>query len=180
MGLGEMRVVNLLLVAALWIGSALVWPSLPGRMPRHLGADGVTTWQSTSLSSWFLLPALATLVVVLLHMLQRLARGRPGLLNIPGREQLLALPPERQAPVIARAVDMMEGTIAIMLLIFCTVQAGLWRVAHGGSAQAVLVVVLPLAVLSTPLVLGIWLPRISNELERQVREHRAAGGTVPN
>ena len=72
-----------------------------------------------------------------------------------------------------------DGTIAVMLLIFCAVQAGLWHAAHGGSSETVLVVVLPLALLSTPLVLGIWLPRITSELERQVREHRAAGGSVP-
>ena len=174
-----MRMVNLLLLAALWIGSALVWPRLPDRIPQHIAADGGITWASTSPASWFLLPGLATLVVVLLHVVQRFARQRPGLLNIPGREQLLALPAERQAPVIARAVDMMEGTIAVMLLIFCAVQAGLWHAAHGGSSETVLVVVLPLALLSTPLVLGIWLPRITNELERQVREHRAAGGSVP-
>ena len=174
-----MRLVNVLLVAALWIGSAIVWPDLPGQIPRHIGADGVTTWRSTSPWSWFLLPALATAVVILLHAMQRLTVRRPGLLNIPGKEELLALPPERQAPVIARANDMMEGTITVMLLIFGAVQAGLWHAAHGGSSQTVLVVVLPLALLSTPLVLGIWLPRIHSELERQVREHRAAGGSVP-
>jgi uncharacterized membrane protein len=174
-----MRIVNLLLVAALWIGSALAWPGLPDRIPQHIAADGAATWRATSVWSWFLLPALATVTVVLLHLVQRLTRQRPGLLNIPGKEQLLALPPERQAPVLARANEMMEGTITVMLVIFGTVQAGLWHAAHGGSTQTVLVVVLPLALLSTPLVLGIWLPRIGGELERQVRAHRAAGGSIP-
>jgi hypothetical protein len=174
-----MRTVNLLLVAALWIGSVLAWPALPERIPQHIGADGVATWRATSLWSWFLLPAIATATVILLHLVQRLTRQRPGLLNIPGREQLLALPPARQAPVLARANEMMEGTITVMLVIFGTVQAGLWYAAHGGSPQTVLVVVLPLALLSTPLVLGIWLPRINEELERQVRAHRAGGGSVP-
>lgn len=175
-----MRIVNLLLLAALWIGSAVAWPALPGRIPQHVSGNGTVTWTSATAGSWFLLPGVATLVVVLLHVVQRFTRQRPGLLNIPGREQLLALPAERQAPVIARASDMMEGTITIMLLIFCAVQGGLWHTAHGGSSETMLVVVLPLALLSTPLVLGIWLPRITNELERQVREHRAAGGSVPN
>ena len=43
-----MRIVNVLLMAALWIGSALVWPTLPGVIPQHVGADGVTTWRTTS------------------------------------------------------------------------------------------------------------------------------------
>lgn len=175
-----MRLLNLLLVAALWAGSALAWPALPGRIPQHIGADGVTTWRATSASSWFLLPALATATLLLLELMRRLVRTRPGLLNFPGREQLLALPPERQWPVTRRAMDMMDGTITIMLLIFGAVQVGLWHVAHGGSSHTMLAVVLPLALLSTPLVLGIFLPRITSELERQVKAHRADGGSVPS
>ena len=173
-----MRILNLLLVAALWIGSALAWPGLPEQVPQHIAADGVVTWRATTVWSWFLLPALATLVLGLLHVVKRATVRRPGLLNIPGREQLLALPAERQVPVIAKAHDMVEGTISIMLIIFGVVQTGLWHTAHGGSSEAVLMVVLPLAVLSTPLVLGIWLPRIHDELDKQVRAHRATGGTM--
>lgn len=173
-----MRLLNLALVAVLWIGSAVALPGLPARIPRHVGTTGIT-WTDATALSWFLLPAVATATLLLVRMMAGVIAARPRWLNIPGKERLLALPPERQAPVLRRAIDMMHGTITVTLLIFIAVQYGLWHTARGGSADTMLVLVLPLAVLSTPLVLGIWLPRVSEELERQVSEHRAAGGTVP-
>lgn len=167
------------LVVVLWIGAAVAWPALPDVIPQHIGASGEVTTTPKSIESWFFLPGLATLTLALLVGVSRVVRARPAFLNIPGREKLMALPPERQAPVLARSVELIDGTIVIMLFIFCVVQYGLWRVAHGGSSESMLVVVLPLAVLSTPLVLGIWLPRITNELDRQVQAHRAGGASIP-
>lgn len=169
-----MRLIAILLAAALWILSALAWPRLPREIPRHIDAQGSVTWTATTPGSWFMMPAIATAAVLLMALVRRAARRRPALLNIPGKEELMTLPPERQAPVLDRAIEMIDGTAVVMMLIFGAVQLGIWRAAHGGSADSVLVIVLPLAVLSTPLVLGVWLPRISNELERQVKAHRAA------
>ena len=167
------------LVLLLWVGAVLAWPGLPDPIPQRIDARGEVTTTEKSVESWFFLPGLATLTLALLIGVSRVVRARPAFLNIPGREQLMALPPERQAPVLARSVELIDGTIVIMLLIFCVVQYGLWRIAHGGSSQSMLVIVLPLAVLSTPLILGIWLPRITNELERQVQAHRTGGGSIP-
>lgn len=175
-----MRLVAFLLCAALWLGSAAAWPALPDPVPSRVSGGEIVAWADKSASSWFLLPALATALLLLVIVVTRLASRRPALLNIPGKEQLLALPPARQAPVLAEAAGLIDGSSALMMAVFGAAQYARWHVANGGSSDTVLLLVLPLAVLSTPLVLGLWLPRITNELERQVKAHRAEGGTVPS
>ncbi|MEX2572518.1 MAG: DUF1648 domain-containing protein [Gemmatimonadota bacterium] len=65
--------INLVLLGALLIGSALLWPTLPERVPGHFGASGeVTRWEPVSLTSWFLPLAIACSIVAMNYGVARL------------------------------------------------------------------------------------------------------------
>src|SRR5690606_39344895 len=96
---------NVLLLAAFLAMSAWLWPSLPEPIPVHFGLDGTPDrWGSRA--TWWLLPGLAVFLTVFLGALGRWSTSRPHLVNLPGKERLLALPPERRRPVLTRVADL--------------------------------------------------------------------------
>jgi uncharacterized membrane protein len=166
--------INLALLLSLLLGSALLWPQLPESIPLHFGADGQPTrWGRPSLLNWFGMPLIALALTALNYGLARWMVKRPSLINLPNKQQFLALPPERQAPVVERMRHMLYGLTAPLLVIFLLVQLAIYRTAHGEPSQGIIVAVLIGAIMMTPLILGVWLPPIQRELDRQLSEHRA-------
>lgn len=157
-------------LVALWAGSLAAWPELPARLPQHFDAGGeVTRWAVTSLGSWLLLPAIATALVLLATLGGGLLERFPRSINIPDREAFLALPPARRRAVIERVRELLLAVALESALVMSVVQWTIWRRAHGGDATQGLMITLGLAILSTPLLLAVFLPRIQGEVDRQRR-----------
>src|SRR5690606_18905334 len=111
------RFLNLVLLAGLLGGSALAYPRLPERMPLHFGLDGTPDrWAETSLASWFMLPLVALALNLLLYGAAALSTRNARLVNLPGKERLLALPFERQRAVLRRMREGMESLTAPLTL----------------------------------------------------------------
>jgi hypothetical protein len=168
---------NALLLGLLLIGSAWAYPRLPERIPVHFGVSGeADRWEERSVASWYLLPGLALALVGLNYGLARVLPRRPHLFNFPEKKQFLELPPERREPVIDRMQDFLYGLSIPLLLLFGFIQWTIYRTANGDDPQPYVLANLVIAVLMTPLLLVLWLPRIQREVRRQVREHREEGG----
>lgn len=165
--------INGLLTAVLIVGSALVWPELPDRVPGHFGAGGeVTRWDNPSLLSWFGPAILGLALVGMIYGLARLLPGRPHLFNFPDKDRFLALPAAFRAPVIRRMLDLLYGLATMMLLLFALIQWVRFRTAHGADPEPYVAAILILSVATTPLLLAVWLPRIQREVDRQVERER--------
>ncbi|MCB9878345.1 MAG: DUF1648 domain-containing protein [Planctomycetes bacterium] len=104
-----MRSLLLLGLAAVWWLAIDAWPTLPARIPMHFGLGGAPDrWADTSLWSWFLFPAMATVFAFALgHALpawmRRLAAANSKLLNVPDAARFRALPTAQRVSVVQRA-----------------------------------------------------------------------------
>lgn len=154
-----------LLAAAAWL-----WPDVPARVPVHFGADGTPDrWVDRSIWSWFGLPLVGLALAAGLDGLTRWAVRHPEMpgVNLPDKAAILALPPERRAPVLDRVAALLYGIGVACLTAFALLFAGVWAEAHGAGgrgwvlAGGLVAVVGPLAVL-------VWgLVRVSAEVRRQ-------------
>lgn len=169
-----MRTIHLInggLLALLLLGSALAWPYLPNSIPAHFGAGGqVTRWTHTSALSWFAIPLIAVALTAVNYWLASLLPRRPHLINFPGKEQFLALPPERRAPVIGRLREFLHGISASLIILMIMVQLTIYRTAQGEPSVAYTILILLGSFMLTPLILAVWLPRIQAEVDRQTRD----------
>lgn len=171
---GATHLVNGALLAALFVGSALAWPQLPDSIPAHFGAGGrADRWTTTSWASWFAVPLFALGLTVFNYALAHLLPRWPHLINLPSRAQFMALPAERQVPVIERIQGLLYGTSGPLIMLMGLIQLAIYRTARGEPSEGYMLAVLLCSVILTPLILGVWLPQIQRELDRQVREHRA-------
>ncbi|HEY8469249.1 MAG TPA: DUF1648 domain-containing protein [Longimicrobiales bacterium] len=171
------RLLNLLLLAALLGGSAAAWPHLPPRIPAHFDFSGTPDrWVETTWLSWFMLPLIAIGLNALLYGAAALSTRDPRRINMPGKDRLLALPAERQQPVMATIREGLEALAAPVTLSFCLIQLAVYRTATGQGGRIEVIAALVLIVLATPIILIGMLLRSQSELDRQVRlEHGAAG-----
>ena len=165
-----LTLVNVLIAATLVAGSVLAWPELPARIPTHFDLSGrADAWADRSPSKWFMLPAMALLVVGVMQLSQSLALKHPSLLSIPDKDEFLALPEEGKRAVLVHVRAMLALTMTLMLVVFGLIQLAIWRQAHGHATTTLLAIVLVLAVVMTPLLLGVFLPRIRGAIEEQQR-----------
>ncbi len=172
------RFLNLVLLAGLLGGSALAYPRLPERMPLHFGLDGTPDrWAETSLASWFMLPLVALALNLLLYGAAALSTRNARLVNLPGKERLLALPLERQRAVLRRMREGMESLTAPLTLAFCLIQIGVYRTAIGAGGRIEIIAALILLLLGSSIAVVGMLLRTQNELDRQVRLEREAAAS---
>lgn len=166
--------INLALLLLLWLVSLWAYPRLPEQIPVHFGAAGTPDrWASTSALAWFGLPLAAALLTALTYLFARLLPSRPTWVNVPQKERYRTLPDHRKRSVIAQVLRLLWGTNALVLAVLCAIQLASYRAAHGHSTQGLIVGVLLLTVLSTPVILAVWLPPIQRELDRQLRADEA-------
>lgn len=166
----RMHWINAVLLATLFVGSLLVWPELPERIPGHFGLDGeVTRWEAPSLARWLLVPVFALGVVVLNYGIAAWLPRRPEIFNHPDRDAFLALPPERRRPVVARMQAFLYGVSGPIIVLFGVVQWMRYRTAGGGDATPYVALALVIGAMIGPLALGIWLPPIGREIREQTR-----------
>ncbi|WP_412062255.1 DUF1648 domain-containing protein [Rubrivirga sp. IMCC45206] len=147
-----------------------VWPEVPGRFPTHYGFDGVADdWSEGSLWGWLALPLVGLAMAAFLEWMVRVAVFRPGApgLNLPNKEAILALPPEKRAPVLARVAAMTYATAALCVVAFALIQLGTWAEAHGASGTGWVLAGLAVAVVGPLAALAVGLVAIQNEVDRQ-------------
>ncbi|MFI0817183.1 DUF1648 domain-containing protein [Streptomyces sp. NPDC021098] len=146
----------LLVVLSTW--GALRYPHLPGRIPKHIGVDGVDAWTDKSIGSAFVLVFVYAGVTVLMagsaELTLRLtprdelshataepfaaAQATSSLLNSPGSRD--------SARRIARALLLLNTCVGISFLAGCGM---LWRSTPDPDVPAWLLVAMPL-----PLLVG--------------------------
>jgi hypothetical protein len=169
---------NTVLILAM-LGFALwAWPRLPSRVPIHFGMDGLPDgWTEKGISSWFTLPGVAVLLTLLMGTFRVLMRRFPRLVNLPDRSRLADLPEEARGPVL----EMLSGFLALvqteLLIIFGLVQVASFRSAMGEPSQGLMIIVLILAVLTSPILLVVFFLRLQPALDRgkELARRKAAG-----
>lgn len=168
--------ISWILTALMWIWAWMTWTGAPDQVPLHFGLGGAPTrWGPRSLLSWFGLPGLATLLVLGLGALGRWSTARPGRINIPGKERLARLPGRYHGPV-RDAVRAMVGWATLETVVLLgLVQMATVRAAAGGDTRVLIGLVFVLAVLGSPLFVGLALTRTQRALDEAVRRAEADG-----
>ena len=154
---GFFDILNRGLIVALVGVSLWAWPRLPERIPTHFGMDGqADAWSETTLMSWFLVPGIALLLVVLIGWFRGMIYRKPGWVNLPDKTKLQDLPEVARGPVL----DALSGLLAMvqteMLIIFGLVQLSTYRSAMGQESQGLIILVLLIAILSSPVLLVVF------------------------
>lgn len=170
----RVHLINALLLTILVGGSLAVFPDLPERYASHFRMDGTPDrWATKGLLGWMALPLIAIATSVMQYAMAAYMPRRPGWLNIPQKERLLALPPERQQPVLRIGSSMLFWTTTMILSLFLMIQYSMYRGAVSGTGgQGLMLVVLIYSLVVMPVVMWSFIGRMQTELERQHREQR--------
>lgn len=161
---------NVLLLAIL-VGFALwAWPRLPERIPLHFGLGGeADRWGHRTLSSWFGAPGIGVLLTLGMAWFRKVFPRHPRWVNLPNRMKLSDVPEAARGPV----VEMLSGFFALLqtelLLIFGLITWGSYRAAMGSSSQAIMILVLVLAVVASPAFIIVLFLGLQRALERGKR-----------
>jgi len=156
---------TILVVAAHLLFSATVYGDLPARIPTHFNAAGVPDGFGAR-SSWWLMPminlASAALTIGVTLALPR----RPDLLNLPGKQEILALPRDAQVAVVRQA---QPGLLMLSLMVagvFLFLQYATWEVTQGRTATGIGNLILIIPIVSIAVLPALLVP-VSRELRRQ-------------
>jgi molybdate transport system substrate-binding protein len=126
-------------LAVLWIGSIVMYPDLPPRVPLHFNFAGEPDrWGQRSPTMWFLIPVVATAVAALMFALGRWSTRRPDLMNFPGKEDLIALPPEHRGPAIRQLVAMTDWIGLCVVVCLLIVQYAIYAAALGRDSAGLI------------------------------------------
>ena len=166
---------NLLLILGVLGFAFWAWPRLPETVPTHFGFDGqADAWSERSFRSWFMLPGIAILLVLGLGWLRQLFFRRPDWVKLPDRRRVSDLPEVARPPVL----EMMSGFMALvqteMLTIFALIEYGSYRGAMGHSSQGIMILVLIVALLSSPFFMVVFFLRLQGALARGKKLEQAA------
>lgn len=132
-----MTALLVLSVAALWTLAVTAWPDLPEQVPTHFDVGGrPDAWAAPGFASWFLLPTLATGMVLLMGVgLPRwvvgMARRNSSLLNMPQKARFQALPEEARVRAVAVAAKGLQRVALLVTALFGWILYGTNEVAHG-------------------------------------------------
>jgi len=157
------------------VAATLAYPTLPAEVPTSLDVTGAVTRRApTSLWSWFLLPGIMVVLQLLFMTLRDRLPRHPESFNFPDKDEFLRLPDEFRWPVVVQMqwmMDVMSVMVqAVMLMVFGLV----WYSSTGREAGGLMLVPLLMSVVTTPFVF-LLLSRVTNALEAQMKEWRAAG-----
>ncbi len=127
-------VVLLLSVAGMWTTALVLHPMLPARIPLHFDLSGVLDrFGSPSFANWFLLPIIGTVIPFFLvgisFAMWWLLRTVPGIMNLPRKDELLALPLDAQRRALFPIEAVMTWISIAMMIGFAGLLFGTERVA---------------------------------------------------
>jgi uncharacterized membrane protein len=148
--------------AAIW-----AWPRLPDEIPTHFGLDGqADAWSPTTLFSWFLVPISALILMALIGWLRRLIPRKPRWVNLPDKTKLEDLPEVARRPVVEALSGLLAMVQTEVLVIFGLIQMGSYRAAHGQESQGLIILVLLIAILSSPVLLIVFFLTFQSAMEK--------------
>lgn len=122
---------NALVLGFYVVGTVLVWPRVPDRVPIHFGFGGAADGWADAATGWFILPLVAVSTAALIAGAMRLARTSPELWNVPDRQRFLALPESERAPIVATLERFVGLTALFVTLVFVVLHAGIYSTAVG-------------------------------------------------
>jgi uncharacterized membrane protein len=131
-------VVLVLAIAAVWGIAIAAWPELPARVPIHFDALGrADGWVDKSAFAWFGLPALATVVGIVVGLLLprwmvAMARANSKWLNVPRKTQFMALPVDARERAIRAPMMWLVAMVIGVEALFAWILYGSAEVAAGG------------------------------------------------
>ncbi len=128
----------------------------------------------SALRSVGVLPLMMVLLQLLLEVLRARLPKRPDSFNFPDKEDFLRLPDEYRAPVIRQMQWMLDATAVVMHVALVVVLGSVWLKADGRGSSVVTLLPILLGVFTTPVIF-LLLSRVTNALEEQMKEWRAAG-----
>ncbi len=162
-----------LLLVGLVLGSLLAWPGLPAELPVHFGLDGrPDRWAERSLFAWFALPMVGLLTAALFGWIRKRAPDHPEMLNVPGKQKLMALPPELRARATGQILKVLDTAELWTLSILVLIQIGEWVTATGGAGRGWVLSGVALSVMGSPVLLVLILMKTQGAL----REAESQGG----
>jgi uncharacterized membrane protein len=151
-------------------GSLALWDQLPDRMPLHFGIDGrPDSWGAKTIISWFLLPAIATGLTILIHVVASLIIRRPEFINMPDKKRFLELPPEQRVRVIMVMQGLLQWVGVMLNVTFLIIQFGSYRAAVGHAIPGLIVTALLIATVSSPLLAVVALLRMQSLMKTASR-----------
>jgi len=143
----------------------------------------VLTWvfgrslsETEAAGDYWVMPWVAVALFVLMPALLFFVKKYPAkLINFHGkdRERFKALDREGQRAVVGHVEGLIWFSNLHIILLFAFIQWTVWASAVGQGADWHMVPVLVVAFLPTPIVLIVYLPRMTNELKRQEARMRA-------
>lgn len=156
---------TILVVAVHLAFSATVYGDLPARIPTHFNAAGVPDGFGAR-SSWWLLPTISVASAALMIGVALVLPRRPDLLNLPNKQEILALPRDAQVAVVRQA---QPGLLMLSLMVagvFLFVQYAIWEVTQGRTATGIGNLILIVPIVSIAVLPALLVP-VSRELRRQ-------------
>lgn len=146
-----------------WVTFAITtYDRLPDTIPTHFGPSGTAdAWSARSVGSWFVLPAIGMCTTLFMLGMAQLSFGRPAMYNVPGKEELLALPAAAQQPFVEQLAMFMTLMGTSVLLLFVALHYDAWRVAMGAQRGLSMIswAAIGLSLGGTTLALPIWMLR---------------------
>lgn len=169
------------ILLALLVGFAVwAWPRLPDQIPTHFGLQGhADDWSPKTLGHWFSIPSVALALVGLIWFFRLILPHRPRWVNLPDRRCLSELPEACQKQVLR----MFSGFLALvqteLLVIFGLIEWASYRSAMGQESQAIMILVLILAVMTSPFLVIVFFLRFQGAMNRGMEAaRRAEAGTA--
>lgn len=147
-----LHLLNALLLAGIWVGARWGW--------IRLSAEAVGPWEC------FLLPLVTTVLAVGMYGLARALPRWPHLLNVPRKDEVLALSPAGRAPILREASRLLHASTTFLLVLFAVVQYAVYRELLGHDTTGLTVAILVLGVLGGPVLTAVFLIRVLREVRR--------------
>lgn len=124
------------IVVATWVRAALLYPAIPERFPIHFDAGGrPDRWATRSIERWFMLPAVALAIEVLLLSIawwgRALVARAPGIVNMPRKATFVRLSPEGRLEAFEPTRAYLAFVVLLLALLFWYLLEGTAQVASG-------------------------------------------------
>ncbi len=174
--------VNWVLVILMVAFAVWAWPHLPDEIPTHFGIRGTPdAWSEKTLLRWFTIPAVGIGLAGLLWLVRIILPHRPKWVNLPDRRCLTELPESCQKQIL----KMLAGFLALvqteLLVIFGLIEWASYRTALGHDSQVIMILVLFLAVLTSPFLVIVFFLRFQGAMDRGMEaDRRARAGASGN
>ncbi|MFN0098110.1 MAG: DUF1648 domain-containing protein [Gemmatimonadaceae bacterium] len=170
-----LRLLPWLVVLGVFVAAILAYPSLPSEVPAKLNLAGeVARRVPESLASWFLIPVLALVLQILLVMWRNSLPRHPEMFNFPDKEDFLRLPDAYRGPVVVQMQWMMDAIALLIQALLAAIYVLVWMRSRGHSSSSQVIVPIIMSVMTTPLIF-LLLARVTNAVDEQKKQWRAAG-----